>query len=244
MKPNLFQKFFGWFIPAEDKVINTELRKARFFVITLLFIVILSVLNGLYFLTLPEPNLRAGSGAMIVGAVIIILLLFYRNLGKRKLFTNIFNVISFGMITALIYIDSGGIYSSDLMILVIMSAWTLLIAGKRSGITWFVLSTAVVITAYFLEIKHADTFLADFLKLPPEYNLINYLSGLLFMFFIVYTHEKNQETYIREINDQKKIIEEKNKDILDSMHYAKRIQRSQLPTDKYVERKLKELKKD
>ncbi len=35
----------------------------------------------------------------------------------------------------------------------------------------------------------------------------------------------------KEINDQKKIIEEKNKDITDSINYAQRIQRSILPTE-------------
>lgn len=36
-------------------------------------------------------------------------------------------------------------------------------------------------------------------------------------------------------------VEEKQKEILDSIHYAKRIQRSLLPTEKYIEKKLKEL---
>jgi len=36
--------------------------------------------------------------------------------------------------------------------------------------------------------------------------------------------------------------EEKNKDIVDSIHYAKRIQQSLMPTEKYLERNLKELK--
>jgi hypothetical protein len=42
-----------------------------------------------------------------------------------------------------------------------------------------------------------------------------------------------------EVETAKHIIEEKNKDIMDSIHYAKRIQISLLPTEKYIERKLK-----
>lgn len=38
------------------------------------------------------------------------------------------------------------------------------------------------------------------------------------------------------------IIEEKNKDILDSIHYAKRIQQSLLPTEKYIDKSLKRLR--
>lgn len=39
------------------------------------------------------------------------------------------------------------------------------------------------------------------------------------------------------------IIEEKNRDILDSIHYARRIQTSLLPTEKYISKKLREMKK-
>jgi len=42
---------------------------------------------------------------------------------------------------------------------------------------------------------------------------------------------------------QKHIIEEKQKEILDSIHYAKRIQSSLLPTEKYIEKSINTLKK-
>jgi tetratricopeptide (TPR) repeat protein len=42
---------------------------------------------------------------------------------------------------------------------------------------------------------------------------------------------------------QKLIIEEKQKEILDSIHYAKRIQGSLLPTEKYIEKSIKRLNK-
>jgi tetratricopeptide (TPR) repeat protein len=42
---------------------------------------------------------------------------------------------------------------------------------------------------------------------------------------------------------QKQIVEEKNKDILDSIHYAEKIQRSLLPSEKYFERNIKALRK-
>lgn len=42
---------------------------------------------------------------------------------------------------------------------------------------------------------------------------------------------------------QKQIIEEKNKNIIDSIEYAKRIQQSLLPTEKYINKQLKRLQK-
>lgn len=46
------------------------------------------------------------------------------------------------------------------------------------------------------------------------------------------------------IEEQKRIIEEKNEDILGSIRYAVRIQTSLLPTDKYIERSISRLKKE
>jgi uncharacterized membrane protein (DUF106 family) len=60
----------------------------------------------------------------------------------------------------------------------------------------------------------------------------------------------------RVTNKQKKIIEvqktqvdaafeklhEKNKEVLDSIHYAKRIQSALMPNEKYIDRKLQEFK--
>jgi tetratricopeptide (TPR) repeat protein len=50
------------------------------------------------------------------------------------------------------------------------------------------------------------------------------------------------ESRNQEILQQKDIIEEKNKDILDSIQYARRIQHSLLPTQFYIERNLNKLK--
>ena len=48
----------------------------------------------------------------------------------------------------------------------------------------------------------------------------------------------------RIIEKQKHIVEEKQKEILDSIHYAKRIQRALLPSDKFIERNIKSLGKE
>ncbi|MEO6302193.1 MAG: hypothetical protein ABIP51_03365, partial [Bacteroidia bacterium] len=47
--------------------------------------------------------------------------------------------------------------------------------------------------------------------------------------------EKNAEIHL-----QKEIIEEKQKEVMDSIRYAKRIQQSLLPTEKYIARNLKQ----
>ncbi|MGZ4157605.1 MAG: ligand-binding sensor domain-containing protein, partial [Bacteroidia bacterium] len=46
------------------------------------------------------------------------------------------------------------------------------------------------------------------------------------------------------VEKQKHLVEEKQKEIIDSINYAKRIQQSQLPTEKYIDKSIKRLKKD
>jgi predicted PurR-regulated permease PerM len=46
------------------------------------------------------------------------------------------------------------------------------------------------------------------------------------------------------INTQKELLEEKQKEILDSINYARRIQRAHLPTNKYIAKSLGRLKKE
>jgi tetratricopeptide (TPR) repeat protein len=48
----------------------------------------------------------------------------------------------------------------------------------------------------------------------------------------------------QEISRQKELLETKNKEITDSIHYANRIQKAHLPNEDYISRKLKSLKKN
>jgi tetratricopeptide (TPR) repeat protein len=61
------------------------------------------------------------------------------------------------------------------------------------------------------------------------------VSGLAFRAY----RQKRKDNML--ITEQKLLVEEKQKEILDSIHYAKRIQGSLLPTEKYIQRNLKRL---
>lgn len=63
------------------------------------------------------------------------------------------------------------------------------------------------------------------------------LAGISFRAFRI-KRKANQE-----IADQKKIVEEKQKEIIDSITYAKRIQQSHMPTEKYFSQTLRRLNK-
>jgi tetratricopeptide (TPR) repeat protein len=59
---------------------------------------------------------------------------------------------------------------------------------------------------------------------------------------IIYRSLQKNKNANKIITMQKHVVEEKQKEILDSIHYAKRIQQSLLPTEKYIEKSVKKLK--
>ncbi len=91
-------------------------------------------------------------------------------------------------------------------------------------------------------------------ELKRKQNEIKYAlgaGGLIFilLIFVIFSWRNKQKANKAlaeknaEIHSQKEIIEEKQKEVMDSIRYAKRIQQSLLPTEKYIARNLKELNK-
>lgn len=60
----------------------------------------------------------------------------------------------------------------------------------------------------------------------------------VFMFNRFKITQKQKKT----IELQKKLVEEKQKEVMDSIHYAQRIQKAQMPSDNYIEKKIIELR--
>jgi tetratricopeptide (TPR) repeat protein len=61
---------------------------------------------------------------------------------------------------------------------------------------------------------------------------------LVLSVYIIKGYREKKRQHL-EISEQKKVLEEKQKEILDSIRYAKRIQNSFLPTEKYIAQKIK-----
>jgi Tetratricopeptide repeat len=107
---------------------------------------------------------------------------------------------------------------------------------------------------YDFDKKEAETKAAqdkkDFIATKEAQNQKNILYavslGLLLVLILAGIIFKSLQTNKQKnkiISHQKNLVEEKQKEILASIHYAKRIQRSLLPTEKYIDKSLKRLKK-
>lgn len=74
-----------------------------------------------------------------------------------------------------------------------------------------------------------------------------FIGGFIMMIIIalvIYQNYRGKKRANLIISEQKKLVEEKQKEILDSIHYAKRIQSSLLPTENYIEKNLQKLNND
>jgi accessory gene regulator protein AgrB len=77
----------------------------------------------------------------------------------------------------------------------------------------------------------------------PTQLIITVVIGELAVWFLLERSVKFIDYQKQQIQKQKHIVEDKQKDILDSIHYAKRIQTALMTNEKYIERKLNELNK-
>ena len=72
--------------------------------------------------------------------------------------------------------------------------------------------------------------------------IVGFLLVIVLAFFVSKSYREKQRSN-ELLSQQKEIIEEKNKEVTDSIRYAKRIQDALLPSEKFMERTLKRLKK-
>ncbi|MGZ3864009.1 MAG: hypothetical protein ACXVPN_12945 [Bacteroidia bacterium] len=80
---------------------------------------------------------------------------------------------------------------------------------------------------------------------PPEVGNFLYLALIPFSLnmYLISEFVKARQKAERQLSEQKMLIEEKQKEIIDSIRYARRIQRSQMPNEKFIEKTLDRLKK-
>jgi signal transduction histidine kinase len=90
--------------------------------------------------------------------------------------------------------------------------------------------------------REKETLLAKEEKRKQQiiiYAVTAILIMVLIVLFIIFRSLRLNKQKNKIISEQKHIVEEKQREILDSIRYAKRIQTSLLPTEKYFDRNIK-----
>lgn len=139
----------------------------------------------------------------------------------------------------------GGIYAPDNMWGFLISAWVFLVANRLSGIIWMVLTVCQYIFFYYAEVQGWRDFHAANAKVGGVYFFINLVLGSIFLLVIMNLHEKSKDKFLKIILDSKEELESKskeleirNKDVTDSINYAKRIQFAVLPHEETIYRSI------
>lgn len=137
-------------------------------------------------------------------------------------------VLRKGYRPAKFYVIGFGAYMLGLVMLIVTNAIHVSIGG---------------IEAYSLEIGSAIEAIMLSFAIGDKLNIANYENEKLIREQNSMLEKKVKERTV-ELEEQKDIVEEKNKEIMDSIRYAKRIQTASLPSDKYFEKHFKDLKKN
>lgn len=119
---------------------------------------------------------------------------------------------------------------------------TVLFAFFLYGRKWGIIITMIFIaggSAPFLLSGYVD--IPDSQQIPPGSNF--FIGPFLLNIYVVWMFIKTRENAEQKINSQKEMLETKNKEITDSIQYARRIQNSLMPSDKYIARVMDRLRR-
>lgn len=164
-------------------------------------------------------------GAIIFGATLLFNKVF--GLNSARIYISIFAPACFGYVNLISGLDSG-----FYMGFIVTTIPALLVFDKLAESIVFIVISLLLLTLSII----GNHYVEPVVKI--EYALvllvINLFTVIMATLSIVFLFKK-------ELNESKGKTEEKQKEILDSIRYAKRIQHTLLPSEKYVERNLKRL---
>ncbi|HWY10191.1 MAG TPA: hypothetical protein VN026_02645 [Bacteroidia bacterium] len=114
--------------------------------------------------------------------------------------------------------------------------------------TWLVYFIFYINLAVFLFTNWYQTTHEPIAKLPKNlaevYWYFTLISVFAVLFYVFRYFRQGSEDHEKELEEKNDLITEKNKEITDSIKYAKRIQQTLMPNEKQIEKNLKRLKEN
>jgi len=113
----------------------------------------------------------------------------------------------------------------------------------RSCYLFAILSFISFLLSHFIKASYIPHQLISSFNTELTY-LVVLFAVFLVCFFIILQFKTVYGKYEQIIHRQKEMVEDKNREITESLRYARRIQRSLLPSEKYIENSIGRLKKE
>jgi hypothetical protein len=221
--PVIIPALFGLFgMLFTTKFLNTKELAPRFHKLIVIFMYLVSIPFFLSIFGWPHESVMV---IQLFGVILAVLSLGAGITTLRK-----------GYRAAKFYVIGFGAYMTGLLILIISSTSH----TSFFGLELYALEFGSAIEAIMLSFAIGDKLnMANHDKAEAQAKMLETLqeNERLIREQNVILEQKVKERTL-ELQEQKELVEEKNKDILDSIRYAKRIQDSLLPSEKYLERNL------
>jgi len=142
------------------------------------------------------------------------------------------------LINALLFLGFIGLTSgkegADKYLLIASSVLPLMLFKRKSYIILFFLANILLFFSIYTYQRYYPAFLHSSSASITISYYFNIATTFILIFFTIYYFKNINKQYEIKLVEKNKIIEEKNKDITDSINYAKKIQDAILPSDDYI----------
>ena len=220
-----------YFIPTKY-LENLELYRKSQFIVWLLFVFIL--LNPLFALS------SAGIDSNIIFYIsplfeilLISLLFLFKYKGSFVFVTHAICGI-FTLTMFFLPRETGGLFSPDMSSLYIFPIFALVMGGIKIGLFYASVNVIIMVGYYYLALNNTSFYLGTLENISNEYFFINLLMNFLIIIFLVFRNENIRQKLLRDLTDKNTEITQKNKEIQQSIEYAKRIQKAILPPQELI----------
>lgn len=226
-----FSKFIDRFIHESDKNSPEKYAKGKFFLIFQFIFCVMNLLSLPYYFSLEYLNLNTEIKVIYVLISLLLLSVFYiyPKYGYRVTFVNIHSILASFTSMYATYYFSGGIYSPDLIFTPAIAIYPFLVANRLSGIIWTIIGLIQIYFYYYADINNYLPFRDIASKLTGLDVFLTILFSVLFAIFLILLYENMMNTLLKVIKKDKIKLEQKEKEITDSIKYAMRIQQAKLP---------------
>lgn len=225
------------FIPEKYTLDPEVIRKARLFVSTCF---ITSFFSSFYLFTSYIADMPNVFWAMLFNVLGFVLLPFIFKTDKipLKILANTYIAIGAIGVTITVFY-TGGLISTVLPWLAVLPITSLMLIDKNSGWVWTIFTCLAIIMVGILTLNGYNFEDETSESMLYIFNILN-LNGLGVLIFLIATvFENTRNLALKQLEDKKRLLDQKHKEFTDSVLYAKRIQEAIMPSIDAVHKALK-----
>lgn len=239
---NPFKKIQNYFIGgalARTDDVFEQVKAEVLFNFTALFL----LTNLPYLFVAANQTIHFAMGVSTITALALVLVVIKRTNNVKRA-TYFFLVNFFIQDCGHYTINNGRMQEQGILFGLLFALCGFLLLDRKWGMTIGFFIMAMYVTGLYninndFALWHVPPHISD----PPETGNFKYLAliPMLLNIYLISEFVKARTKAERQLAHQKRLIEEKQKEILDSIHYAKRIQNALMPQEKYITRRLERL---